>query len=202
MRGARLALAILLPLVLFSAAAPTAAAEPEHGSAGSESASHGNNTTLWKWVNFGILAGGLGYFGGKKGGSFFRSRTRDIQQAIAEATRLRQEAEARLAEMEQRLTQMDGAVAELRAAASAESAAEAERIRRETEAQLAKVQANAEAEIAAAAKSARQELKAYTVELAVRLAEERVRRQLRAEDDSALVESFARELGENARRSG
>jgi len=202
MRKALLALAILLPLVLLPAPAVTAAAESEHGSAGNESASHGDNTTLWKWLNFGILAGGLGYFIGKKGGSFFRSRTHGIQQAIAEATRLRQEAEARLAEMEQRLARMDAAVAELRDAASAESAAEAERIRRETEDQLAKVQTNVKLEVDAAEKSAKQELKAYTVELAVRLAEEKVRRQLSAEDDSVLVESFARELGENARRSG
>ena len=56
----------------------------------------------WKWANFIILAGVLGYFVYKKAGAFFRSRTETIRQGIEEADRLRRDAERRVQPVEVR----------------------------------------------------------------------------------------------------
>ena len=90
-----LAVALLLPV--------TAIAQHGHEAQGHESAQgehHEDNSTFWKVVNFAILAAAIGYGVLKAAPAFFRGRTADIQRGIAEATKMRQDAEARAAEMD------------------------------------------------------------------------------------------------------
>ena len=72
--------------------------------------------------------------------------------------------------------------------------AEAGRVGRHTAAEIAKTQANAEREIAAAGKAARTELKRYCADLAVGLAEQKVRARMTPETQDALVRGFVRDL--------
>jgi F0F1-type ATP synthase membrane subunit b/b' len=80
--------------------------------------------------------------------------------------------------------------------------AEAERTRRETEQALGKISQQAAQEIDSAAKAARLELKAHSADLALRLAEQRLRTSLTPPVDEALVRSFVEDLGCRARRLG
>ncbi len=153
-----------------------------------------DHTLLWKWVNFVILAAILGYMISKRAGAFFGGRTQEIQQGIREASRLRQEAEARAEEIARRLAGLPAEIEQLRRAAQEELAAEGERLRRETEAALAKIREQGEQEIASIASAARQELKAYSAELAVKLAEEKLRAWLTPERDAELVGAFLHDL--------
>jgi F-type H+-transporting ATPase subunit b len=153
-----------------------------------------DHTLLWKWVNFAILAGILGYMISRRAGAFFGGRTQEIQQGIREASRLRQEAEARAADIDRRLAALPAEIEQLRRAAQEEIAAEGERLRRETEAALAKIREQGQQEIAAIASAARQELKAYSAELAVKLAEEKLRAWLTPELDAELVGAFLQDL--------
>ncbi|NUN03445.1 MAG: hypothetical protein HUU41_20245 [Bryobacteraceae bacterium] len=156
---------------------------------------HGmGNITLWKIVNFTLLAAGLGYLTRKFGLPFFQARTLSIQSGITEASRLRQEAEARARELEQRMASLATEINHMRENAREEISAEAGRIRMETEQQLSKVQAHAEQEIEAAAKASRQELKAYSAELALRLAESKIRARLTPGTQDVLVDSFIADL--------
>ncbi len=154
----------------------------------------GNGDTLWKWINFAILAGGLGYLTYRKGGAFFRSRTDAIRTGIEEADRLRLEADARVREVEERLRNLEVEVQELRTRARQELAAESERLRRETEEGLTKIRERAQQAILSASKAARREVQVHAADLAVGLAASKIRRRLTPEADDRLISSCLDDL--------
>jgi F-type H+-transporting ATPase subunit b len=171
----------------------------QHGAEGGQHAAEGSsNELLWKWANFAILVGALGYLVYKNGGAFFRSRTEAIRKGIEEANRLRQDAEARAAQMEERLKNLESEVQTLRAKAGEELAAEKERLRRETEEGLRKIREHSDQEIASAVKAIRHDVRARAAELAVELAAGKLRAMLSPQEDQALVASFLRDIEKNA----
>src|SRR5689334_17804282 len=96
---------------------PASKAEPK-----SES-EQGDPWIWWKWVNFLILAGGLGYLISKHAPPYFVQRSHEIQDALLEGARAKQEAEARAAVIEKRLAGLDREMDSLRQTAGAETAA-------------------------------------------------------------------------------
>ena len=173
-----------LALVVCFTAAPIFA----EGEAG------GGNLEIWKWANFLVLAGGIGYLIGKKGGPFFAERSTKIRKDMVEAGEVRQAAEARAAEVERRLANLEAEIAALRAESVKEEEAETGRAGRHTAAEIVKTQEHAEQEIAAAGKAARMELKRYCAELAMELAEKKIRARMTPETQDALVRGFVRDL--------
>jgi F-type H+-transporting ATPase subunit b len=165
------------------------AAQVNEGGAG-----HASLEILWKWANFLLLAGLLGYFIYKKAGAFFRSRNEAIRKGIEEADRLRREAEQRAAEVEARLHGLEAEIEALRAAARQEMAAEDERLRQAAAAEMEKIQKQAAQQIASAAKAARHEVRAHAAELALEVAASKLRAALTPELDRALAASFLEEL--------
>jgi len=153
---------------------------------------------IWAWANFAMLAAALGYLVVKKGGPWFTARSLAIRKGIAEAEEIREDAEARAAEVDRRLAGLGAEVEALRSNARHEQAAEAERIRQQTATDLARIQEHAAREIDAAGKTARVELKRYAAQLAVDLAEQKIRRQMTPDVQSALVENFVRNLDQPA----
>jgi len=149
---------------------------------------------VWAWANFAILAGALGYLIAKNGGPWFASRSAAIRRGIAEAEEIRKQAEARAAEVDRKLAGLQSEVESLRKAAHEEQAAEGERIRQQTAADLARLREHEASEIEAAGKAARLELKRYASQLAIDLAEQKIRRQMTPEVQAALIEGFARDL--------
>ncbi len=168
---------------------------------GGESPSHGEhgNLEIWKWANFALLAGALGYLVKKNAGPYFAARNQKIRGALLDAADLRKEAEARAAEIDRRLAGLEREIAALREEAGREETAESERMRQDTAADIAKVQAHAEQEIAAAGKAARMELRRYSAALAVALAEKKIQARMGPEAQDALVRGFIRELPGSAR---
>jgi len=177
-----------LGLVFCFTAALSFAEGKEGGEAG------GGSLQIWKWANFVVLAGGLGYLIGRNAGPFFAARAVKIRKDIIEAGDLRQEAKARAAEVERRLASLEAEIAALRAASRQEEQAETGRFGRHTAAEIAKTQAHAEQEIAAAGKAARMELKRYSAELAVGLAEQKIRARMTPDTQDELVRGFVRGL--------
>lgn len=185
-----------------SAGAAHEAAGHEAGKAGEghEGGEHGN-LEIWKWANFLILAGGLGYLIAKNAGPFFAARSQQIRKDMLEAQEARRAAEARSAEVDARLAALEKEIAALQANSRREIEAETERLSRHTAGEIAKIQAHAEQEIASAGKAARTELKRYSAELAVALAEERLRRRMTPETQQALVRGFVRDLAPTGPRA-
>jgi F-type H+-transporting ATPase subunit b len=175
-----------------------AKADAETRQAGHGGEDHGDPYILWKWANFAILAGVLGYLISKKAGGFFRERTAEIQRGIQEAAQLRRDAEARAAEIEVRIGNLQAEINSLRSSARSEMDAENSRLRAETEQALQKVQSHAEQEIASAAKNARQELAAHSAQLALELAEQRIRAGITPAVQDQLVQDFVGSLSRRA----
>lgn len=155
---------------------------------------HMPNEDAWKWANFAILAVVLGYMMSKALPPFFASRTAGIQKGIAEAAALRAESEKRVADIERRLANLDTEIQQIRAEAAASTAREGERLSKETATTMARIQAQGEQEIAAITKRATQELKAHSAELALDLAEQRIRGRMSPSTQGALVAQFMRQL--------
>jgi F-type H+-transporting ATPase subunit b len=149
---------------------------------------------VWAWANFAILVGALGYLIKKKGGPWFAAQSNAIRKGIAEAEEIRRDAEARAAEVDRKLAGLQTEIENLRVHARREQNAEGERIRQQSAADLARIREHAAREIDAAGKVARVELKRYAAQLAVDLAEQKIRRQMTPEIQTALVENFARDL--------
>jgi F-type H+-transporting ATPase subunit b len=127
----------------------------------------------------------------------FRERTAAIQRGIKDAEAASADAASRLSGIESRLAKLDGEVAEIRAAAERDVAAEEQRIKQAAEEDKQKVIAAAQTEIAAIARSARRELKGYAASLAVDLAAREI--QVDDKTDQALVHEFVDRLGKDGR---
>ncbi len=150
--------------------------------------------SVWKWANFVVLAGGIGYLIGKNAGPMFAARSRQIRKDIVEAEAAREQAETRVAEVERRMANLEAEIAALRQEAASEAEAETKRLEQHTAAEIGKIQAHAEQEISAAAKAARMELKRYSAELAIGLAERKIRDRMTPEAEDSLVRGFVRDL--------
>jgi F-type H+-transporting ATPase subunit b len=173
----------------------------EHAPAAHEAAAEGHGGgheegpgIIWKWANFAILAGGLGYMISKNAGPFFAARTQQIRKDMVDSQEARKQAEARAAEVDRRLAALDAEIAALRSESQREAQAEAERLARHTAAEIAKVQAHAQQEIVSAGKAARTDLKRYSAELAIDLAGKRLRDGMTPETQQALMRGFVRDL--------
>ena len=167
----------------------TAHAAEESSAAGAETA-----TEIFKWINFAIVAGALLWVCLKKAPGFFRGRAEAISSAITKAGSLKATADAQLREAETKLANLDKEVAELRAFAEREAAAEVDRIRLATRSDLEKIAAAAKAEIEAAERAARLELKALAAKLAVEGAEVLLIKQLNAQAQAGLISNFVKSL--------
>jgi F-type H+-transporting ATPase subunit b len=183
-----------LAFALAVATTPGLAQEHEtKGEAAHEQKDEGH-LEIWKWVNFLILAGGLGYMIGKNAGPFFAGRSASIRKDMEESLRQSKEAEARAAEVDRRLATLESQIASLRAESDKELKASAERLSQQTADEIAKIQAHSAQEIASAGKQARSELKRYSAELAMGLAEQKVRARMTQNAQDDLVDSFVRDL--------
>src|SRR6266571_1082925 len=122
-RLARLAFLMFLLVALLGPAVNARAAEESGNPAESPIGE------LFKWLNFAIVAGAVGYLCVKKGPSFFRRRADVITAAITQATATKAEAERQLQDAASRLARLDLETADLRAHAQRDAEAEAERVR-------------------------------------------------------------------------
>jgi F0F1-type ATP synthase membrane subunit b/b' len=148
----------------------------------------------WKWINFAILAAGLGYLIVKTLPPYFRSRTIDIQKGIAEAQALKADAEKRAAQMEARLAALGTEIEKFRTEAHSEMENEGKRIAEETARQMRRLEQQIQVEIETAAKNARRELKIFAAKLSLDLAEQRIRTRLDASTEAGLIEDFVKDL--------
>lgn len=143
-------------------------------------------------LNFAIIAAIFVWAGRKFLPGIFRNRSASIQQALEEARAASQDANRRLAGIENRLRQLDVEIGQMQASAEKEAVAEEGRIQNATEEDLRKVVLAAEQEIATAAKQARRELSAHTAELAIALARQQI--NVDSNTDQVLVRTFASKL--------
>lgn len=155
---------------------------------------------LWQTLNFLILAGLLGWLIVKQGGPLLKSRSHEISEGLAAGETAKAAADARAAEVEAKLGNLDKEIGALRSSAREEREREADRIRRETQAEIARIHYQAEMEIESTGKQARLDIQRAAAALAIDLAEKKVRARMSTDMQSALLETFLKDLtGEAAR---
>jgi F-type H+-transporting ATPase subunit b len=187
-RNRRILFAAGVLVVSLFAAVSLRAAE-EGGNVATEQA-----TEIFKWINFAIVAGLIVWVFGKKLPSVFRARAEAVSSAITSATSAKAAADAQLRDAENRLANLLKEVAELRALAEKDAAAEVERLRAATLSDAQKIAAAAKAEIEAAERAARLELKALAANLAVDGAESLLAKQLTPKAQESLISNFVKSL--------
>ena len=152
----------------------------------------------WKFINlaiFIIAAIVLHRRFGKPLRRKFEERSEAIKQELADAQRERDEAIAKLADIESRFEKLDAELVAIQARAKAEAEKERARLQAEGEAEVAKIRDQARREIEGAGKAARLELRRFAAGESVRLAEDILRREIRSEDDAKLTAKNVQEFG-------
>jgi F-type H+-transporting ATPase subunit b len=189
----RLAAALVLSGWVLAGSSFATAEEPAHS--GSEKQHRGIHpesplSVVWKWGNFLILFGGLGWYLRRPLQDFLDSRSRSIQEGLASGQAAKELAQKQLAEIESRLNRLDEEIRSLKAQAFQEAGEERNRILESAKTEAQKIFEMAQREIEGMKKAARLELKSHIAELAVRLAEERLKKSVSSDENKRLVLQF------------
>ncbi len=180
-------------LILFVLAIPVLAAE------GAEPDPADSPTGLvFRWLNFIIVFGGIGYLIAKHGGAFFRGNAKEIAANIVEATAAKAEADRELQQVEVKIAHLDQDVAEMRAEAGRNWAAESERLHASGQAEIEKIAQAAREELAASERAAQQQVREIAASMAVQRAATLVSSMMNAEVRSRMFQTFLNELGRGA----
>jgi F-type H+-transporting ATPase subunit b len=142
------------------------------------------------WINFAILVIGLGYLVSKTAPAIFRAREEEIRGGIDEAARKKKHADERAAEIDRKLAGFGAEIEKIRQGISTEMSMEADRMRQETTRLVQRIEEQAQQEIGFLTKAARQELKKYSSDLALDLAQQRVKERMNRDTQHELVSDF------------
>ncbi|HVF56021.1 MAG TPA: ATP synthase F0 subunit B [Pyrinomonadaceae bacterium] len=151
--------------------------------------------TWVKVLNLLLFAGLLFFILRRPISEAFSARRDSIRRDLIRAQEERNAALAKLEEVEGRLALLNTEVESIRAQAQREAEEESARIERTAEEDARKLREQATREIESAAKTAKAELRTYAAEQSVKLAEEMIKREMRAEDDRRLMSEYVEELG-------
>ena len=145
---------------------------------------------LFKWINLVILLGGLVFFLRKPVREFFAERSEQICKALEEARAARESAEREVAKVMARVEQLDREVAQLKKEAVAQAEAERQRILEAARQEAERIKTGAQEEIGLLVKNARQELRDHSAALVVQMAEDKIKSEIRPENQEPLFKKF------------
>jgi F-type H+-transporting ATPase subunit b len=167
-------------------------------SANAEGEEESNRETLFKVINFVILAGALAYLLRKPLSTFFTSRSESIRKSLGEGRKALEASQAQLQAVERKLQGLEEEIARFKADSAAEMEAERERLRQAAAVEAERILEFARAQIDSATRAAKLELKSYAARQAVDLAEQTIRQRLDEAGRAELVERFLRQLSPKA----
>jgi F-type H+-transporting ATPase subunit b len=145
---------------------------------------------LWPTVNFAILCGVLYYFLKDPISAYLRDRHQTIRKDLVEAAELRAEAARQIADVDERVQALPGQIAALRTRGAEEIAAEEQRIGAVAAAERERLLEQTRREIAFEVRRAKRELVEHAAELSVRLATDRIERDITPADQARLVDQY------------
>jgi F-type H+-transporting ATPase subunit b len=151
---------------------------------------------LYRCLNFVLMLAILIYFVAKPFKKGMAARREGIAKALQEAETTRQQAEAKFAEYDAKLSKAAGEIEQIYAAIRQEGEQERERILANAREMAAKIQQEAEKSAATAVAKARLELRQEASMLAVALAEELLKKDFTKADHVRLVEEYMQKVGE------
>ncbi len=133
---------------------------------------------LGQLLNFVVLFGGLALLLRTPIRDYLQSRSEKVARQLEDSENLKKESLKKLEESEARLKRLKGEIEALKAAAEAEALKESARIKEEAGREVQRLKKLAQEEIDSLVRVSLKELKAYTIELSVALAENQIRQKL------------------------
>jgi F-type H+-transporting ATPase subunit b len=169
----------------------------KHGEAAED---HGNPVVqmIARLLNFAILVGALVYFLRAPIAGYLASRDTQIRQDLVTAAEMRAAATAQLAEIDSKMSALPGELEMLRRQGAEDVKAEQARISAAAVQERERLLQQTRREIDMRLRIAKRELTEHAAQLAVQVAEQRIKRSITPEDQIRLVDRYASQLG-NAR---
>jgi F-type H+-transporting ATPase subunit b len=188
----------IIPILAFTAFNLAVASFVFASSGGGEGAEHAApwwKDYIWKIINFLLLFIILFKFAKKPMQNFFQKRTELIEKTLNEAKEAKAISLKALQEVETRLKAKDAEIAAILAAAKKSGEQEREGIIVESDRLKAKILAQAKTNIEYELKHAKEAIKAEAVELAMELAEKKLKEKMTKEDQEKLFEDSLMKIG-------
>ena len=182
--------AVLLTVVLV-VAAPAWAQEATDATAEEEHASPLD--VVFRWVNFAILFGGMGYLLRKPAAEFFETRRDTILGGLERAREAQADADLRVADIEARLANLSSDLAEIRTEAEKSARTERDRIVADTKVEVDRALAQSREEVDRIVREFELEIRGHIADLVIGRAEQELRGRI---DDRARGRLLARALQE------
>jgi F-type H+-transporting ATPase subunit b len=151
-------------------------------------------TGFAKLVNLAIFLAVLYLLLRKPTREFFRQRLASVRETLDRAAREKQQATAKMSELDARLNRLDSDLREIGAQSDREATAERARMEAEAKKDVEKIREMAAREVEAAKQVALADLRAFAATTAVDLAEQMIRREMTPADDAKLVARVGEEM--------
>ena len=151
---------------------------------------------VWRLLNFGILVGALVYFLKAPIAGYLASRDTQIRQDLVTASEMRAAATAQLAAIEKKMSALPAELETVRRQGAEDVKAEEARIAAAAVRERDRLLEQTRREIEMRLRVARRELTEHAAQLAVQVAEQRIRRSITDDDQIRLVDRYASKLRE------
>jgi len=149
----------------------------------------------WRFFNLAVFIAIMIYLLKKPLTDAFKAKREIIRHELIKAEAEKQAALAQLTSTEAKLAGLDAEAQAIRQRAEQEAAAENARIAEQTEFEANKLREQATGEVERKSKLARLELRRFSAEESIRLAEEKIRREITDETDARLVKASIQSIG-------
>lgn len=149
----------------------------------------------WRFFNLAIFIAIMIYLLKKPLSNAFKEKRETIRAELIKAEQEKQSALAQLTATEAKLARLDAEANAVRQRAEAEAEAEKSRIIEQTEFEVGKLREQANSEIERQSKQIQIALRRFSAEESVRLAEEKIRREINGEKDARLVKASIESIG-------
>ena len=149
----------------------------------------------WRFFNLALFVAIMIYLLRKPLTDAFKAKRETIRGELIKAEEEKQAALAQLTSTEAQLARLDTEAAAVRQRAEQEAAAESARIAEQTAFETSRLREQANNEIERKNQLARLELRRFSAEESIRLAEEKIRREINPEKDARLVKANIESIG-------
>jgi F-type H+-transporting ATPase subunit b len=166
----------------------------EHGG-GEHEASLDTGKLVFQLINFAVLAGVLGWFGGRAVNKALLERHKQLKADLVAASEARAAAERRAAEQEKRLASLETEIEAIRVGIKQEAEQEKQRLIAAAEERAKRIGDETKFLLDQQVKEAEATLKREVAEAAVKIAEALVTKSLTGADQQRLVDTFVADAG-------
>ncbi len=149
----------------------------------------------WRFFNLAIFVAIMVYLLRKPLSGAFKAKRETIRAELIKAEEEKQAALAQLTSTEAKLARLDAKTQTVRQRSEQEAVAEKTRITDQTDFEINKMREQANAEIEGSSKRVQADLRRFSAEESIRLAEEKIRRAINQEKDAKLVKAGIQSIG-------